>query len=538
MLVNEAARIGTPELEESYAQWLRISERHLAPVWAAAKSLPAEVSPHVLALAGFAGYSDHLADEGPLTERKKAFAQWRAQTLAEVRAGRSEHPLRRSLVHTMCAWGLDVALLEEMLDALAEDSAVVPAYESVGDQRRFLRGNGGTLAELWTPLLQPREQEAASLMSLLGEAMVMVDIFEDFPTDLAAGRCYVPGDDLRPLGLSIGDLRRGERREALDALVAVQVARARELARQAAPVVRMVPEPCQAFLDGILIGTELVLDEVEHWGCRVLAEGIDAFAVREPPPRRCAPADPAVTPAHIAVILDGNRRWAQRHGLAVEDGHRSGVRNVTRLVSAALRLSISHLSLFAFSTENWRRSLADQASVFDALAACVTQGTEWLHELDVRVRWCGRRDRLEESLASAVAVLENLTSNNTRMTLNVCLDYGGQEELVRAARALAAEAVSGTLRPDDISARDFARNLYLPDLPPVDLLVRTSGEQRISNFLPWHLAYAELHFEPADWPDFSPRHLQAALTEYAARQRRFGSDASPAVRLPAPATAL
>lgn len=171
-----------------------------------------------------------------------------------------------------------------------------------------------------------------------------------------------------------------------------------------------------------------------------------------------------------------------------------------RLVNAAVRLGVRHLSIYAFSTENWDRSQEELAALFDTLADGIAQGAEWLHELGVQVRWCGRRDRIEPSLASALALVESMTSNNDVLSLTLCVDYGGRDELAAAARALAAEAVAGTIRPEDIGPADLARNLYVPGLPDVDLLIRTSGEQRISNFLPWHLAYAELVFDPTPGP--------------------------------------
>jgi undecaprenyl diphosphate synthase len=221
--------------------------------------------------------------------------------------------------------------------------------------------------------------------------------------------------------------------------------------------------------------------------------------------------------------MDGNRRWATRRGLPAEEGHRAGERAALRLVASALRLGIAHLSVFAFSTENWSRSRQEVIVLLDTLAEMVGLGTEWLHERGVRVRWCGRRDRLGQ-LGAAMAVAESLTSGNTALTLTIVADYGGHAEMVTAARALAAEAVAGTIRPEQIGPEDIARNLYAPDLPEVDLLIRTSGEQRISNFLPWHLAYAEFVFDPVYWPDFGYQHLLAAVTEYAGRQRRFGTD--------------
>jgi undecaprenyl diphosphate synthase len=252
----------------------------------------------------------------------------------------------------------------------------------------------------------------------------------------------------------------------------------------------------------------------------LLAEGVEPITLTGAALRR--PAWPATgpVPGHVAVIMDGNRRWAALHGMSAPHGHQAGERAVLRLVNSALRIGVRHLSVYAFSTENWGRTEKELLALFETMADALTRGTEWLHGLGVQVTWCGRRDRIEPSLASSLALLESLTSNNDVLRLTVCVDYGGRDELAAAARALAAEAVAGTLRPGDIGPEDLARSMYVPDLPDVDLLIRTSGEQRISNFLPWHLAYAELHFDPTPWPDYGLAQLREALAAYAARDRR------------------
>jgi undecaprenyl diphosphate synthase len=548
---NEAAGIGTtPGLRESYELCRREGWHLLGPVWALVDLLAAEVRPHVEALGAFAKWTDEIADEGESDDRGRVLAQWCADTLAEVRAGRSEHPLRQAFVHTMCLRALDIAVLEEHLDTVQTDSARPPAFATFADQRRYLRGIAGTVAELATPLLEPREscREAVRLMSLLGEVCQLVDIFRDFPSDLAAGRCYLPGEDLERLGLSVADLRSGERRDQADELIAIQLGHARDLLEQATPVVGMVSQPAQPFLHAHVVGAALLFDEVEHFGAQVLVEGVQppplpaslheeaaggvsassatrATLISRRPRWGQSPRVPGVIPAHVAVIMDGNRRWATDRGLSVEEGYRAGEGAIARLVASASRFGISHLSLFAFSTENWNRSQEELACLFDTMSNGIARwGAEWLQECGVRVRWCGRRDRLDQSLAAALTVIESMTWNNRELTLTIFADYGGHTEMVTAARALAAEAVAGTIRPEQIGPEDIVRNLSAPDLPEVDLLIRTSGEQRISNFLPWHLAYAELVFEPACWPDFGYSHLLAALNEYAGRQRRFGSD--------------
>ncbi|MGK4585869.1 polyprenyl diphosphate synthase [Kitasatospora sp. HPMI-4] len=526
---SDGAVAGSPELRESYEACDAELRRHLVHVWTGSAVLPPAVRPYVHTVHAFASRTDRIADRGAPKDRMRRFARWRADTMADLRSGRSDHRLRRAFVDTVRRWDLDHALVAEHLDAMEAEAQAPPVFETFADQRRYLRGVTGTIAQLWAPMLGAEGPKALRLASVLGEACQLVDVFEDLPADLADGRCYLPREDLRGLGLGLADLARGERREELEELVGIQLARWHELLEQAVPVAGMVARECQPFLHAVLLGVQLQFDEATLQGARVLTEGIAPLTSTGAPCRRPAWPGAGPVPGHVAVILDGNRRWAEARGLPVDQGHRAGERAAMRLVIAALRLGIRHLSIYLFSTENWNRSREELAALFDALADCIARGIEWLHGLGVRVRWCGRRDRIDPSLASAIALLENMTSNNDVLTLTLCLDYGGRDELAAAARALAAEAAAGTLRPEKIGPADLARHLYVPELPDVDLLIRTSGEQRISNFLPWHLAYAELLFDPTPWPDFDLARLREAVAAYTGRERRFGGN------LPSPA---
>ncbi|MEV8396024.1 MULTISPECIES: polyprenyl diphosphate synthase [unclassified Streptomyces] len=520
---GDEAAFGSSELDESYELCAAETEQYLAPMWRATEALPVAIRPHVFAVSGFLLRTDRIADEGgSQADRVERFARWRSETLEELCARRSTHPLRRAFVDTVRRWDLDCAVIEEFLDAIAADCACPPVFETFADQRRYLRGIGGTAAEMMMPLLGVRGAEVLSLASVLGEAGQLVDIFEDLRGDLAAGRCYLPRADLRQLGLEVADLQRGEPREALDELVGIQLGRWNGLLEQAVPVTWMVSPEYQPFLHVLLLGAQLQFDEVTLRQGRVFAGDIEPLASPGAVCGRPAWPDAGLVPGHVGVIMDGNRRWAALRGLPAFQGHHAGERAALRLVNAALRLGVRHLSIYAFSTENWDRSQEEVASLFDAMAEGIARGTEWLHELGVRVRWCGRRDRIKPSLAAELALMESMMSNNDVLSLTVCVDYGGREELTEAVRALAAEAVAGTIRPEDISSADLARSMYVPDLPDIDLLIRTSGEQRISNFLPWHLAYAELVFDPTPWPDFGLTQLCEAVTVYAGRQRRFG----------------
>jgi len=205
----------------------------------------------------------------------------------------------------------------------------------------------------------------------------------------------------------------------------------------------------------------------------------------------------------VAIIMDGNGRWAKRRRLPTAAGHRAGARTVRRIVEASIDLGIHDLSIFAFSTENWSRPREEVDALMEIFAETIERELPDLAEQGVRVRFIGRRDR---------------TELNSRLNLWVAFDYGGRAELVEAARRI----VESGVEPGEIDENVFAANLYAPELPDPDLLIRTSGELRVSNFLLWQLAYAELAFVDKLWPDFEPRDLQHALVEYASRRRRFG----------------
>ena len=220
----------------------------------------------------------------------------------------------------------------------------------------------------------------------------------------------------------------------------------------------------------------------------------------------------------VAIILDGNGRWAKRRGLPTADGHRAGARAVRPIVEASIDVGVHDLSVFAFSTENWSRPQDEVDALMEIFAETIERELPDLAEQGVRVRFIGRRDRAPEALRARMDAMEDRTGLNTRINLWVAFDYGGRAELVEAARRLVESGVEAR----EIDENVFAANLYAPELPDPDLLIRTSGELRISNFLLWQVAYTELVFAEPLWPDFDEGDLRAALAEYASRRRRFG----------------
>jgi undecaprenyl diphosphate synthase len=229
-------------------------------------------------------------------------------------------------------------------------------------------------------------------------------------------------------------------------------------------------------------------------------------------------------PQHVAIVMDGNGRWAQRRGLKRTDGHAAGEEALFDTVEGGLEIGLRWLTVFAFSTENWRRPLDEVRFLMRFNESLLLRRRDDLDERGVRVRFIGRRTgRVPKRVLRHIEDTEELTRANRRMTLTFAFNYGGRAEIVDAARGIAADVRAGSLSPDRIDERVVARHLYAPDMPDPDLLVRTSGEYRLSNYLLWQLAYAELVFTDVLWPDFRRRDLFEAIAEYQRRERRFGA---------------
>jgi undecaprenyl diphosphate synthase len=220
--------------------------------------------------------------------------------------------------------------------------------------------------------------------------------------------------------------------------------------------------------------------------------------------------------------MDGNGRWAKARGLPRTAGHTAGEHALFEVVEGALELGVRNITAYAFSTENWRRSPDEVRFLMGFNRDTIHRRREELHERGVRVRWAGRRPRLWRTVIAELAEAERLTRDNDRLTLTMCINYGGRAELVDAAARLAADAVAGKIKPERITEATLARYMYVPEVPDVDLVLRSSGEQRLSNFLIWQAAYAEFISLDTMWPDFDRRHLWYACELFAKRDRRFG----------------
>ena len=252
-----------------------------------------------------------------------------------------------------------------------------------------------------------------------------------------------------------------------------------------------------------------------------------AKSYRLPPPHPSGATPPAIPagalPRHVAIVMDGNGRWAKQRGLKRTEGHARGEAALLDVIHGALELGIGYLSAYAFSTENWRRSPDEVRWLMGFNRDVIHRRRDELDAMGVRIRWAGRRPRLWGSVIRELEEAEVQSADNDKLTLQFCVNYGGRAEIVDAAREIARLAAAGRLDPERLTEARFAKFLDEPEIPDVDLFVRSSGEQRTSNFLLWQSAYAEFLFMDRLWPDFDRRDLWAAVQQYATRERRFGT---------------
>ena len=227
---------------------------------------------------------------------------------------------------------------------------------------------------------------------------------------------------------------------------------------------------------------------------------------------------PEPPPLHVAIIMDGNGRWASQRGMSRSEGHRAGTENIRRIIQAFIKRGVQYLTLYAFSTENWNRPSAEVQALLAIVSEVIRSEVDELHRGGIRLRHIGRLDRLPPEMRSSICESVELTKHNSRMTVCVAFDYGGRAEIVQAVRAMIADGV----RAEDVSEGLLRQYMYDGEMPDPDLIIRTSGEQRLSNFLIWQAAYAEYYTTPVLWPDFDESEVDNALDAYAGRKRRFG----------------
>ncbi|HWI44019.1 MAG TPA: isoprenyl transferase [Nocardioides sp.] len=259
---------------------------------------------------------------------------------------------------------------------------------------------------------------------------------------------------------------------------------------------------------------------------RTRAAAVRRREPRPPTPHPSGARPPAIpselVPHHVAIVMDGNGRWAKERGLPRTRGHEEGESSLFDVVEGAIEIGVKAVSAYAFSTENWSRSPDEVKFLMGFNRDVIRRRRDEMHELGVRVRWAGRAPRLWKSVINELRVAEEMTRHNEVLTLTMCVNYGGRAELGDAARALARDVAAGKVNPDRVDERTLGRYLYVPELPDADLVWRTSGEQRLSNFMLYQAAYSELVFTDVLWPDVDRRHLWQAIDTYARRDRRYG----------------
>ncbi|MFE6521016.1 polyprenyl diphosphate synthase [Streptomyces sp. NPDC057794] len=569
-----------PALRAAYRLCRRRTKSEDPAEYALIQLVPAPLRPALHALWAAANALDDLGDDrtAPAAERAARVEAWITALHRELPTGTSPDPIRHALVDTAARWRLDLSELRDAMAQVREDTdgrsfTDWAAWRTWGrdnllpwfGQVRAILDRAGVPVAL---RLDTREAYEEFL-----DGVRLTDILTDLSADLAQGDLLLPEEALALHPGSADDLANRRWSPAVSALVTDLTGRARRWVAQETLTRGMHPGPA-TVLQTMAALLHAQLDAVEAAGpallrarprpalrtrVRILAPArtraalawsltpltlpphhrspdaprqpaaparpATARAFRRPPPHpsgeRPPVIPPALLPAHVAVIMDGNGRWAQQRGLPRHAGHRAGAHAVREVVHGALEIGLAHLTLYTFSTENWHRDTEEVDAILGLLRDEVAEDP--FRDLDVRMRWHGRAGRLPPDLADLLQLRERTTRGRTGLTLTMCIDYGGRDEITRTAAALARRVRAGHLDPDRITDEDFARHLPHPDMPDVDLLWRTGNEQRTSNFLPWHAAYAELHFTPGLWPDTDRHHLWEAVTAYTHRQRRHGT---------------
>ncbi|MFF9771188.1 polyprenyl diphosphate synthase [Streptomyces sp. NPDC014636] len=564
-----------PLLRAAYRLCLRTTQVHDPGIFALIQLMPAVLRPPCWALWAAASVLDDLADQrdAQQTEREARVQAWTQALQCDLAAGTSTDPVRRALVDTALRWHLDLSSLQ---------GAVTSTLDDVND-RRFA---DWAEWRAWCEALVPWVDQVRHLFEQAGAPMTLrldrqqdykrfidgaqlTDILTDLSADVTHGLLLLPQEALDAFPGAEDDLRQGSWSPATAALVRELTALARQWVTRPALTTGMHPGAAivldtaaclmRAQLDAVDVAGQALLKRAPRPSLaartRILAPArirsklawsltpltvpgprrpavtvsgpspeAESTTLRPPPPHPDGARPPQIAadrmPAHVAVIMDGNGRWAEQRGLPRSEGHRAGNAAAHEVVYGALEIGLRHLTLYAFSTENWKRDTEEITTILEAIRRDLDEGP--VRNLDVRQRWLGHPDKLPAELVQALLREERRTRNRTGLTLTVCINYGGRDEITRTAAALAQATRAGAIDPHLIGEDDFARHLPHPDMPDVDLLWRTGNEQRTSNFLPWHTTYAELYFTPNHWPDVDRRDLWQAITEYSRRQRRHG----------------
>ncbi|THA65745.1 di-trans,poly-cis-decaprenylcistransferase [Streptomyces sp. A0642] len=557
------------------------------PVEAAlTKLLPGRLRPLFWAMYGYGRHIDDLSDTQHLDrqERVERVSRFSGLLEADLRAGHSEDPLRAALVHAVWTWDLPSDGVTAANAVYRQDAKGQSAITSWDDWYTYWHtltfpfGVKRLMALLTTPGLAFTPDDAQALR-VWTDALNLIDALRDLREDAAESFVRLPAAVLDEHDVSPEDLAQGRADGRYADMVHAMTAQARRWLAQAATVGAQHP-PMAAALQTVIDLHLLELDRIDRKPHALLqsrsranpvrfhltlargrlrtarswhrhtqtatttpatihlphpAEGHHDTA-RTPPPLPPVPHPSGVqppqlpahlAPQHVALIMDGNGRWATHQGQPRTAGHEAGQLAVRDVIYGALEIGLPHLSLYTLSSENWARPAAEIQAILRLVKDCLVMETEEVWRRDVQLRWSGLPEGLPPDLVHALRQTEHLTRHRTGLTVNMCINYGGHSEITQAARELARQAAAGTIQPDDITPRHLAAHLHHPDLPDVDLLIRTGGEQRTSNFLPWQSTYAELVFLDTLWPDTDRTHLWQAIDTYTRRDRRFGATPSP-----------
>ncbi|MFD7165384.1 polyprenyl diphosphate synthase [Streptomyces violascens] len=583
-LIYRRAGITDPALVAGYEACRRLVRSSGPMEIAFTQLIPARVRPLFWAMYGYARVIDDLSDTLGDSHQDRA-ARVSAFSLAleaDLRQGHSSDPVRGALVHAVWAWdlaseGLASANAVFRMDAARQtEFANWDEWHTYWDTLAFPFDVSRLTALLSGPglFLAPRDAEA---LRRWNHAFNLIDCLGDLHEDAENGCIKLPATVLGQYGVTAEDVRLKQPGAQFATMVHALAGQAREWLGQGASIgeqhppvaaafrtvvelqhleLRRIERNPQALLDGrrppnpvrfqyTLLRGRLSVAWAWHrhrpTGSVTTAalpaprqatddHGPDtAQALLPPAPHPGGAVPPTLSgqqiPQHVAIIMDGNGRWAEAQGEVRSAGHHAGQHALRDVIYGALEIGLPCLSVYAFSTENWARPAAEIETVLHVVSNALDMDTEELWRRDVQLRWSGSANdgRLPADLVDRIHRTIRATRERTGLILNVCLNYGGRHELTHAARALARQAAHGGLDPDRITPRHLARHLYQPDLPDVDLLIRTSGEQRTSNFLPWQSTYAEYLFLDPLWPDIDRTHLWAAISTYATRDRRFGT---------------
>lgn len=581
------ASISDPVLRSAYAACGRFSKTANPAEYALMQLMPAALRPACWALWTALSVPDNIIDsgEGTPAERTARMRAWTRDLEEDLRGRASSDPYRRAIVDTFWRWQLDPRDLHVSYTVIEADAAGRPSATWEDWSTRAQYSNLAWASQCLTLLhraglsVPVRTRHHRDFARYL-DGVYLTDTLVDLSADLDRGVLQLPTEEVERWNVEPADLLQRRWTPRTEALIAHLITRARRQLE--------LPGSLTALHPGALILLRAVSDlslarlrAVERTGSRLLHTGPDlgpiararilatarakalvawkltpvnvprtpgrpsAWAAATLPPQPGGPArtagprrrprphpsgarppviEPGRMPRHVAVIMDGNGRWAAERGRSRHEGHRAGCTALRDVVHGALEIGLRYLTVYAFSSENWQRSPTEITKLFDLVTK---EGCDF--EADgVRLCWAGRPEGLPDDLVEELRRAEYESRDESDLVLNVCLNYGGRRELADAAAGLARAAVAGEVDPDHVSEHVLARYLPYPGVPDVDLLWRTGGERRISNFLPWQATYAELHFTDTYWPDVDRRDLWQAILAYARRERRYGA------ALPAP----